>query len=106
MPARTDRPETGGLLVGLFGSPADLVAVRLSERLAGEAFRHLFFGAVNDAAFVALFDSYLITTTAEGYLTRRGFVKIERDKVPDGILVNSALGDACPLFSSCMHLKV
>lgn len=36
MPARTDKPETGGLLVGLFGSPADLVAVRLSERLAGD----------------------------------------------------------------------
>ena len=28
-------PETGGFLVGLFGTPADFVAVRLVERLAG-----------------------------------------------------------------------
>ena len=30
-----ESPEKGGFLVGLFGTPADLVAVRLVERLAG-----------------------------------------------------------------------
>lgn len=64
-----------------------------------------------DCAFQALkgsgvADVYLITTTAEGYLTRYGFARIERGKVPQPVLTASALGDACPSFSTCMYVTL
>lgn len=51
-------------------------------------------------------DIYLITNTAEQYMTRYGFVRIERDKVPNTVLAVSALADVCPLSSICMHLQL
>ncbi|MBP2627581.1 MAG: family N-acetyltransferase [Firmicutes bacterium] len=51
-------------------------------------------------------DIYLITNTAEQYLTRYGFAKIERNRVPNHVLATSALGDACSSSSTCMHLKL
>lgn len=51
-------------------------------------------------------DVYLITNTAEQYMANYGFIKIGRDKVPKHVLTASALGDACSLSSTCMHLKL
>ena len=51
-------------------------------------------------------DVYLMTNTAEQYMAKYGFVRIARDKVPNHVLTTSALGDACSLSSTCMHLKL
>ena len=51
-------------------------------------------------------DIYLLTNTAERYLARFGFAKIERGEIPNHILATSALGDACPSSSTCMHLML
>lgn len=49
---------------------------------------------------------YLLTNTAEKYFNRYGFNKINRQDVPDSVLETSALGDACPMSSTCMCLKL
>ena len=49
---------------------------------------------------------YLLTNTAEKYLNKYGFIKINRDDVPANVLETSALGDACPKSSTCMCLKL
>ncbi|MEN6412812.1 MAG: arsenic resistance N-acetyltransferase ArsN2 [Veillonellales bacterium] len=59
--------------------------------------------AIREAGFT---DIYLLTNTADQYLARYGFNKIERSKIPANVLTTSALGDACPASSTCMHLKV
>ena len=51
-------------------------------------------------------DVYVITNTAEKYLDRFGFVKIDRSEVPAKVLNTSALGDACPASSTYMHLSL
>lgn len=47
---------------------------------------------------------YLLTGTAEKYMERRGFTRIERSAIPAGLLGNSALEDACPSCSTCMKI--
>lgn len=81
------------------------LAVKSQFRKAGIA-QQLIDYALGALEGTGVTDIYLITNTAEWYLTRYGFSKIERDKVPDHVLSNSALGDACPSSSTCMHLTL
>lgn len=51
-------------------------------------------------------DVYLLTNTAQSYLTQYGFTKIERDAIPAAVLTTSALGNACPASSLCMYRRL
>lgn len=50
--------------------------------------------------------AYLLTNTAADYLCTYGFVPIDRNDIPSDILTTSALGDVCPMSSTCMALKL
>ena len=45
---------------------------------------------------------YLLTQTAETYFTRLGFVVIERTAMPQALMKESGLDQACPCSSICM----
>ena len=60
-------------------------------------------GVLQRAGFTEV---YLLTNTAEKYLIRYGFIKIERSQMPVDVLATSALGGACPSSSTCMCLKL
>ena len=45
---------------------------------------------------------YLLTTTAENYFKRKGFVKIERDSVPQNIQQSSEFSAMCPASAAVM----
>lgn len=81
------------------------LAVKKNFRKAGVA-RELIDHALRELQGAGFTDVYLLTNTADQYLTRCGFAKIERDKVLTNVLATSALGDACPASSTCMHLKL
>ena len=49
---------------------------------------------------------YLLTQTAEDYLKKFGFVVIERQNIPDGLLLQSELKDICPQSSVCMYRQI
>ncbi|MGE1063453.1 arsenite methyltransferase [Megasphaera paucivorans] len=49
---------------------------------------------------------YLLTNTAETYLSRYDFISISRDAVPVDILETSSLGNICPKTSTCMYLNL
>jgi len=49
---------------------------------------------------------YLLTQTAEDYLKKFGFVVIERQNIPDGLLAQSELKDTCPQSSVCMYRQI
>ena len=51
-------------------------------------------------------DVYLLTNTAERYLNKFGFARIDRIKIPEALLESSALANACPASSICMSLKI
>ncbi len=45
---------------------------------------------------------YLLTTTAEDYFVRRGYVRLERADAPDGIRATREFSDICPASSAFM----
>jgi amino-acid N-acetyltransferase len=48
-------------------------------------------------------DVYLLTTTAERYLAKRGFVRVERSAVPAGIRASREFAGVCPASAVCMR---
>jgi N-acetylglutamate synthase-like GNAT family acetyltransferase len=52
-----------------------------------------------------IFELYLLTTTAEEYASKFGFVTIPRSEMPAILLERSLLGCACPSTSVCMKLN-
>jgi len=47
---------------------------------------------------------YLLTTTAEGYFPRLGFVAIGREEVPSGVQASREFSAACPSSAAAMRL--
>jgi amino-acid N-acetyltransferase len=49
---------------------------------------------------------YLLTTTAEEYFLKHGFIKIKREAVPEGIKNTKEFSSICPDSAVCMMKKV
>ena len=48
-------------------------------------------------------DLYLLTTTAEGWFPRFGFVRIDRDAVPEAVRTSVEFREACPASATVMR---
>ncbi|WP_216328588.1 arsenic resistance N-acetyltransferase ArsN2 [Deinococcus aestuarii] len=92
--------ETHGR-VGLLRS----VAVTSSARGQGVAAR-LVGEVLDQARALALQHIYLLTTTAEGYFLRFGFVRVPRSVASDALLASREFQDACPQSATLMHLPL
>lgn len=51
-------------------------------------------------------EAYLLTNTAEKYMQRQGFAKIDRSQIPPALLQNSALKEACCSCGASMKLDL
>jgi amino-acid N-acetyltransferase len=49
---------------------------------------------------------YLLTTSAEDYFFKRGFIIINRNNVPDQIKTTAEFSELCPVTSVCMMKKI
>lgn len=101
--------ESGGNVVGvagveLYGDGALLrsVAVDPAWRSSGLG-RALVERALDAARQSGARDVFLLTTTAEGYFPRLGFVGIGRDKVPAGVQGSIEFREACPASAIVMR---
>ena len=86
---------------GLLRSVAVLEASRgtgLGERLTR--------AAVALASERGVRDLYLLTTTADGYFPRLGFVRVERDALPPALEASEQLRGVCPASAVAMHLAL
>lgn len=81
------------------------LAVAPQHRKAGLA-EALVDKILQEAADHGVTNVYLLTETAAGYFSRRGFAYIRRDEIPQEILATSSLGHACPSSSQCMKLAL
>jgi amino-acid N-acetyltransferase len=63
--------------------------------------------AVRDAAAArGLGELYLLTTTAEGFFPRLGFVRVERGALPKELGASAELRGACPASAVAMRLSL
>jgi amino-acid N-acetyltransferase len=49
---------------------------------------------------------YLLTTTAERWFPRFGFVQIEREQVPDAVRASVEFREACPASAAVMRMRI
>ncbi len=51
-------------------------------------------------------EAYILTNTAEKFVSRWGFYRIQRSEIPKEIISSSALSNLCPSTSICMKLDL
>lgn len=104
--------DHGGKAVGVvgleqYGDEALLrsVAVDPSWRSAGLG-RALVDAALRAARTAGAREMYLLTTTAERYFARLGFVQIARDDVPGAVQQSVEFREACPASAVVMRTEL
>jgi amino-acid N-acetyltransferase len=101
--------ESEGELVGvvgleLYGSSALLRSAAVEERWRNSGVgRVLIERALDLARERGIGDVYLLTTTAENYFPRFGFVRISRDEVAPALQSSVEFRSACPASATVMH---
>lgn len=66
----------------------------------------LFEGIIDLAKSLGVEIIFLITTTAEGYFSKRGFQITARENVPGEVKATSQFSDVCPSTALVMSLKI
>jgi N-acetylglutamate synthase-like GNAT family acetyltransferase/SAM-dependent methyltransferase len=79
------------------------ICQELRKRGIGAA---LFNRCLEIARAAGIEDAYLLTNTAEKFVARWGFQKIQRTEIPADLMQSSALNNFCPTSSICMKLKL
>ena len=62
--------------------------------------------AIGDARKRGVRSLYLLTTTAERYFPRFGFVAVSRESVPEGVRATDEFREACPASATVMALPL
>lgn len=82
------------------------LAVRPDCRKSGIA-AALVDGSLEMARASGAWEAYLLTNTADRYMQRWGFDKVDRGQIPADLLKRSELDSACcPGSSTCMKLEL
>ena len=89
--------SAGVALLRSFAVQADFRKRGIGEALV----RHV----LGQLKFEGISPLFILTNTAEAFAARFGFVKVNREEIPDALLAASALGTACPASSTCMKLE-
>jgi len=105
IPAEGELAACAGLQ--LFGASALLrsLAVRPPLRLHGVG-RQLCGMLEGRARENGIHSLYLLTTDAEKYFSRRGYVRCERDAVPAAVRASAEFRSLCPSSAVCMLKKL
>jgi amino-acid N-acetyltransferase len=104
--------ESQGKLVGvigleLYGSSALLRSAAVAEKWKGSGVgRELVMRALELARERGIEEVYLLTTTAEKYFTRFGFVRIGREDLAAGVQSSEEFRSACPSSAAVMRRKL
>lgn len=104
--------EEGAALLGVaglerHGQVALLRSVAVAPSARGQGVAAGLVGEVLDQArCLELEEVYLLTTTAEGYFPRFGFVVVPRSVAPAALLASREFQDACPGSATLMHLPL
>jgi amino-acid N-acetyltransferase len=102
-----DGPLVGLAGVELYPDGALLRSVAVHPDWRGTGLGRALVGRALDGARTAgARDAYLLTTTAERWFPRFGFVAIARDEVPPGVRQSIEFREACPASAVVMHRTI
>ena len=98
----------GDTLVGmagveLYGNHALVRSVCVEETYRSKGMAELLTAQIENYAKQNGADSlYLLTTTAENYFKRKGFIKTDRNEIPQAIMQTSEFSTVCPSSATVM----
>ena len=94
---------TGTIGMELYGNTALLrsLAIQEEERNKGCG-KELYYALISKATKLNVINIYLLTETAEGFFSKEGFKKIEREQVPPSIKQTNEYRTLCPEGAVCM----
>lgn len=102
-----DGPLVGLAGVELYPDGALLRSVAVHPDWRGTGLGRALVGrALDGARSAGARDAYLLTTTAERWFPRFGFVAIARDEVPPGVRQSIEFREACPASAVVMHRTI
>jgi len=108
--AQSEREDTIVGVVGLELCCADYALLRstaVEPEWRGTGLgRRLVMHAIAEAESRGISALYLLTTTAERYFPTFGFVKTQRDAVPDEVKQSVEFREACPATATVMTLQL
>lgn len=104
--------KDGGALVGVVGLEKcgevgllRSLAVTNSYQRRGIA-RNLYARILDYTHSQAIKKLFLLTTTAEGFFSKMGFARVERDKIPESIRATKEFQSLCPSTAICMTKNI
>ncbi len=114
---RTSKPEVvvaeqGGLIVGCVGIESfDRFGLLRSLAVRKDRQGHGIGAALFERAIARASDKgmeclFLLTMTAEAFFARRGFMKVERSRVPERVAASAEFASLCPASAVTMMLAV
>lgn len=104
--------ESGGRLIGVagievYGRSGLLRSVAVAPALRGSGVGSaLVRDRIEWARFTGMHSIFLLTTTAESYFARHGFVTVVRETVPRAIRSSKEFAQACPESATLMCLTL
>ena len=103
---RQERP-VGAIGLELRGPSALLRSAVVTPDARGRGIGGALFDAVLELAQAEGVETlYLLTTTTEGYWSRRGFARVARDEVPVDVRESAEFVGACPASAAAMRRAV
>lgn len=97
----------GSVALEIHGSAALLRSLATREDHRGRGLGHaLFERALARAAELKLENVALLTTTAETYFARRGFLSVPREDLPRSLNASAELKGACPASARAMMRRL
>lgn len=104
--ARRNGRLVGTVALELYPDGALLRSVAVDASLRGHGLGHrLVEAAITDAEARGVRAIYLLTTTAEQFFPRFGFVRITRDEVPASVRSSVEFTAACPASATVMRRR-
>jgi amino-acid N-acetyltransferase len=105
MMAKTNDGLKGVIGIEAYGKNGILRSFAVAEEARGQGIgKELFAMAIEHARELKIADLYLLTTTAEGFFSKRGFVKTDRKTTPYALQGTIEFKSACPKSAACMKM--
>ena len=93
--------------IEVFGKVALLRSLAVSERSRAQGLGARLVAAIETYAVSRqVHQMYLLTTTAEGFFVKYGYVRVERSEAPEEISASSEFASLCPQSAAFMTKRI